>query len=157
MRAWPVLACIAIGVGCSQSNHESAKRVPRSDAYDHVFEAVVLVPDTTSGRTSIEIMRLKVAESAVTASEAVFLPPESEIDWLVESIAAESDGDYSQSLRGTRIDETHWECTLSTGGNTSRDISTYVTDGKTIVPVAYERHAVLRSERFVYSASPEPD
>lgn len=98
MRAYSLLVvCFAIGMGCSQSDQQSAKRVPRSEAHEHVFETVVRVQDPTSGHTAVEIMRLQDAESAVANSEAAFLPSQSEIDWLVESIAAESEGDYSPS------------------------------------------------------------
>ena len=131
------------------------ERVSRLEAYNHVFEVVALVPDPESGMPLTEIMRLRQAEDIAAADPGViFLPPESAIDSLVETIAAASEGDYSQSLRATRIDGGTWELTLSTGGNTTRDISTYRTDGRTIEPVAYERHAVMsRARRYVYTES----
>ena len=103
-------------------------------------------------------MRLRQAEEAAAADpRVIFLPSESAIDSLVESIAAGSEGDYSQSLRATRIDDATWELTLSTGGNTTRDVSTYRTDGRTIEPVRYERHAVMtRTRRYVYTHDVEP-
>jgi hypothetical protein len=140
-----VAGCLACG--------SSVERVSRLEAYNHVFEVVALVPDPKSGRPSAEIMRLRLAGDTAAADLGVsFLPPESTIDSLVETIAAGSEGDYSQSLQATRMDRTTWELTLSTGGNTTRDVSTYRTDGRTIAPVAYERHAVMsRARRYVYS------
>ena len=140
-----------------EESKTDANRSPRSDAYTHIFEVVVLVPDTTSGSVSTNIMRLRSAENAAaTDSRVTFLPSPSEMKSLLDSIAANSEGDYQNSLRATQVDESHWEFRLSTGGNTSRDISTYRTDGRSITPIAYERRAALSpNQRYVYNIERE--
>lgn len=150
----PVAAVLVV---CSLACGGPPERVPRSEAYTHVFEVVVLVPDAGGGERSVEIMRLRQAEDAAAADPGVtFLPAVSAIESVVRTIAAGSEGDYTQSLGVTQVADDVWELTLSTGGNTTRDISTYRTDGRTIEPVAYERHAVMSSgRRYVYADDSE--
>ncbi len=52
------------------------ERVHRTEAYNHVFEVVALIPGPERGKPSAEIMRLRQAEQTAAAdSRVIFLGP----------------------------------------------------------------------------------